>query len=450
MTIAMITEAVAAGEHDNHRNDCIDDKYIRRLTEDFVVEHPDGGRLEFAHVSVKDYLQGEHQSEYSEPQCDAEVALMCINHISSQQSAPTEETLRNNAFLRYAHAFWRNHCACLSENDRQSFGVSKELLEWIFESGSKTFDLWSYVPRIYIKLSETSKHGNLLGLVFLACGWNLVEVLRQIFSEPLTQYSNISTKGSEVEITSAVSGKSPNDSVKLLSIAGPSGLTPLLCASGNGHTEVVEFFIEKDVNVNAADEKKVTPLHMACKRGYTDIGKLLIETGADLNAADGFGTTPLHSASEWGKVELVKVLIEKGADVNVANIERRTPLSWASEGVEIEVVELLIAKGADVNMADIDGWTPLDFASKEGHVEVVKLLIEKGADVNMADIDGWTPLDFASQEGHVEVVKLLYEKGADMNVADEEGKTPLDWASERGHIEVVKLLEGAMNRAPRE
>jgi len=102
MSIAMITEAVATSEHDIHRNDCVNDAYVRRLTEDLVVEHPNGGRLEFAHVSVKDYLQGEHQSEYSEAQCHAEVALMFIEHISSQHSAPTTEIWRTRTFLRYA------------------------------------------------------------------------------------------------------------------------------------------------------------------------------------------------------------------------------------------------------------------------------------------------------------------------------------------------------------
>jgi len=400
----MITEAVAASEHNSQRHDCVDAAYVRRLTEDFVMEHSDGGRLEFAHVSVKDYLQGAHRSEYSKIQCHAEVALMCIKHVSSQHSVPFEENLRESAFLQYAHEHWTRHCALLSEKDRQSFGISKELYEWIFGSGSKTFDVWSYFSSDYIYFSETSESRDLLALIFLACEWNLVEVLKQLLSEPAAQYSNISTNGS-------------NAAIKLLSMTDDDEWTPLICASVNGYIEVVKFLIEKGADVSAVFGNKITPLHFAAERGNIEIVKLLVEKDADIKAVDGYGRTSLHLASLNGNTE---------------------------------IVTLLIALGAEVKAANVGGKTPLHYASEEGNIEVVKLLIVEGAEVNVADIEGRTPLSWASDEGHIEVVKLLIRAGADTNGADVEGRTPLDWASEGGHIEAIKLLERAMNRTPRQ
>ena len=72
-------------------------------------------------------------------------------------------------------------------------GVSGALLGWIFGSASKTFDALSYIPR-QIELKEGSEYGGLLGLVFLACFWNLVEILRQIPSAHPTQHPILSTK----------------------------------------------------------------------------------------------------------------------------------------------------------------------------------------------------------------------------------------------------------------
>jgi hypothetical protein len=121
-SMAAVTAAVAFNEDNGSRDESIDHAYIRQLTQDFIVE-TERGMLEFAHVSVKDYLQKEHQSDYSDAKCDAQVARTCLKYISSQDRATYEVVVWSNAFLKYSHTFWGKHCAQLSKEDRQSLRV---------------------------------------------------------------------------------------------------------------------------------------------------------------------------------------------------------------------------------------------------------------------------------------------------------------------------------------
>jgi ankyrin repeat protein len=185
----------------------------------------------------------------------------------------------------------------LSKEDRQSLGVSKELLDWIIEgSGSTTFQDWLHAAEKFPTFSRRSLTSDSGSPVFSACDWNLVEVLEKLLS------------------------------------ADPA----------------------YNLNLNP-DDRGHTPLSLAACRGYEAVVKLLLENGADVNRAEAnavnvFGRTPLHWASENGHVEVVKLLLENGADVNRAevnavNVFGRTPLHWASDHGHVEVVKLLSGSG---------------------------------------------------------------------------------------------------------
>ena len=383
-SIAAVTEAVNFNEDNSPEYEIIDQDCTRLLVQDFIVE-TERGTLEFAHVSVKDYLQGAHQSEYSNAECHAQVALTCLKYVSSRERTVYEATLRSNAFLRYSHEFWGEHCAQLSKEERQSLGVSKELLDWIIEgSGSTRFQDWlraneefpQYSARFFI---TDSRHP-----VFIACYWNLVEVLEILLLTNPTYDLNLHSDDRQY--------------------------TPLSLSSSRGHMAVAKLLLKQGADVNAADSKRWTPLLWASYEGHIELAKLLFEQGADVNAADSDGWTPLLWASYEGHIELAKLLLEQGADVNTTDSDGRTPLLQVSSNRHVELAKLLLEQGADVNAADSDGWTPLFRASINGYIELAKLLLEQGADVNAADSDGWTPLYYASKYGHVELVKLLGPK----------------------------------------
>ncbi|KAH6712997.1 hypothetical protein BKA61DRAFT_633142 [Leptodontidium sp. MPI-SDFR-AT-0119] len=128
--------------------------------------------------------------------------------------------------------------------------------------------------------------------------------------------------------------------------------------------------------------------------------------------------------------------------------QRRSIASHLAEHGNEVVLAFYLQNSIDVNSKDKDGWTPLIWAAQNGHEAVVKLLLAtEGVDINSKDKDGRTPLIWAARNGHEAVVKLLLAtEGVDVNSKDKDGWTPLRLAAQNGHKAVVKLLLATKRR----
>jgi hypothetical protein len=84
----------------------------------------------------------------------------------------------------------------------------------------------------------------------------------------------------------------------------------------------------------------------AVKKGYPPIVQAFLAKGANVNAADGDGGTPLIWAVARGQPETVRLLLESGADANAADAEGMTALKLAERKKLPEIAEILVAAGA--------------------------------------------------------------------------------------------------------
>lgn len=64
------------------------------------------------------------------------------------------------------------------------------------------------------------------------------------------------------------------------------GATPLICASLDGHTEMVLLLLELGADVNATQVRGVTALMSGCMTGHVDIVRILLQHGAKKDATD--------------------------------------------------------------------------------------------------------------------------------------------------------------------
>ena len=148
----------------------------------------------------------------------------------------------------------------------------------------------------------------------------------------------------------------------LLLARGASGLT-LIVAAGLGKLETVRAIIESGVDLSThrrrgapeSPDEHWPPdsahirgdvlsdaMFAAARNGHTEVVEYLLDRGAQVDAKGVFGGTGLHWAAINGHRETVELLIARGA--NLAIRDQRfdaTPEGWANEGGHIDLANLL-------------------------------------------------------------------------------------------------------------
>ncbi|XP_063412377.1 ankyrin-1-like [Mytilus trossulus] len=223
-------------------------------------------------------------------------------------------------------------------------------------------------------------------------------------------------------------------------LCNDSGISPLLAASQNGHTEIVKLLLKKNVNVDLCHQNGISPLYEACYVGHTDIVKLLLEHNPKVDLCDDVGCSSLVLASQAGYTEIVRLLLEKNANIDLCTNEGYGPLLVASLNGHTDTVKLLLEKNPNVNQCQKDGVSSLYEACSKGHTDMVRYLLENNSDVDLCSKDRISPLLLASQNGHTDIVRLLLARNSKVNICSINGISPLSRASHNGHTDIVKLL----------
>ena len=233
------------------------------------------------------------------------------------------------------------------------------------------------------------------------------------------------------------------------------GLTPLMRASGKGHSAIVQKLLDKGadahVSLTSGNFEGYTALLFACLGGHEGCVEVLLSVeGIQVNNASKQEWTPLTLACWQGNIGIVKQLLARGANAHAARTsgenEGYTALHTASErGHEGCVAVLLLVEGIEVDGVDREGTTPLMLACNDGHTGTVKQLLGRGANVRAApssgDFEGRTALHEACEGGHEDCVAVLLSvQGIEVDRADKRGATPLLLALKNKHIVVVGLL----------
>ncbi|CAF1355808.1 unnamed protein product [Adineta ricciae] len=252
------------------------------------------------------------------------------------------------------------------------------------------------------------------------------------YESPLT----LSACGGHIELASLLIERGAN-----LEEVNDEGYTPLMEASREGHDDLVNLLVSRGADVNrTTDDTQETALTLACAGGFLDVAKILISHGAnvnlgqstplmeasqeghtelvqyliqnnaDVNQTTSAGETALAYACESGRTEVAEILLNSGAHIDQTENEGRTPLMKAVRAGHTCTVRYLISKGADVNRStNSNDSTVLSLACAGGHLEVTALLLKHGSDPNHLLKDRSNCLIEAAKGGHTEIVKLLLE-----------------------------------------
>ena len=129
-----------------------------------------------------------------------------------------------------------------------------------------------------------------------------------------------------------------------------SGLSALMIASQNGHTEVVKLLLGKGAQVNMQENSGWSALMIASENGHTEVVKLLLEK---VNMQINYGLSALYLAVKGQHTQSVMVLFQHGAKVSKCD-DQGTPLLTKYDILKID-------------QCDNRGKTALMYASSNGN-----------------------------------------------------------------------------------
>jgi ankyrin repeat protein len=125
------------------------------------------------------------------------------------------------------------------------------------------------------------------------------------------------------------------------------GRTAFAVAADNGHSEVIQRFIERGaatINDNASGG--VTALMMAARNGSLDSVTTLTKAGALVNSADNAGKTPLMYAAEYGNVQAATALVTAGADLALRDRSGLSAMAYARRNGHTAMISYLASVAA--------------------------------------------------------------------------------------------------------
>ncbi|MDR2028151.1 MAG: ankyrin repeat domain-containing protein [Treponema sp.] len=252
------------------------------------------------------------------------------------------------------------------------------------------------------------------------------------------------------------------------------GLAPLHFAAGDGYLGLVQYLLDKKVDINIKNAAGTTPLHEAARAGNIPIMGLLIAGGANINAQDAKGNSPMHMGTPPEKHrDALSLLLSHGANPNLRDEHGDSPLHiTVTLNRNNEVLRTLLEKGADVSLRNIDGKTPLYLAVEEERINTITLLLRYKSDLFAADNGGMTPLELALRErspalpslittesvlqsdsggntplimgvkaaADITTIGLILDKNALVNARNKEGDTALHLAVRQNEREIGELL----------
>lgn len=233
---------------------------------------------------------------------------------------------------------------------------------------------------------------------------------------------------------------------------GFNGMTALMHAAENGHSECVKVLLDKEGREQ--DRNGWTALMFATRRNHIECVRLLLRetTLRTSRKTDETppGSTALIIAARYGRAECIRLLV--GREGGMQDNQNHTALMIAASKNFSAIVSMLVAREA--RLVDNNGWTALMHAAYWNHLSCVKLLLRETGMQSTNEADGCptgaTALIISAIRNCANVASLLFphERGmvdthnhnalwhASHNAQDRKGERVI-----AGHPVLVTLLQ---------
>ncbi len=159
-------------------------------------------------------------------------------------------------------------------------------------------------------------------------------------------------------------------------------------AAGVGRLDVVKSFFNEDgsLKANATRAQMESGFMWACEYGRNSVVDFLLQKGVDLLAQANTGETGLHWAVIGGQLDTIKLLLARGASLEARNVYGGTALGqalWSAingdPGIDyVSAIETLINAGAEIEPGSLT-WLAQQDGSFSVKARIDEVLRRHGA-----------------------------------------------------------------------
>ncbi|RZK54625.1 MAG: ankyrin repeat domain-containing protein, partial [Pedobacter sp.] len=239
-------------------------------------------------------------------------------------------------------------------------------------------------------------------------------------------------KGGHVEVLKALIAKGvkfDRDAILAASI-GTYG-------SDGASLELYKYLISLNLNPNVIATSGENVLHYVVRKpNQVDVINFFIEKGVDVNKPNNEGITPLmYAASTNNDIATLTRLIGLARNINQIDKKGTSALAYAVRRNTPEIVKLLIENGADINTVDAEGYNlayyliPTFAQNPKAFDAKLKLLEDKGFDIAATQKNGSSLYHLILVKNGLTLLKRLEGYKVDVNAKNKEGLTALHKAA---------------------
>ncbi len=230
-------------------------------------------------------------------------------------------------------------------------------------------------------------------------------------------------------------------------ITNKEGKTPLYnLAYRNKDVATLNYFINKGIDVNQADEKGNTALLNAVSTNSLEAIKLFTSTTKNINHKNKNGQSALTKALR-NNSDVVQFIINRNADVSVIDKKGNHLGYYLFNNFDTKKIQefknklaLLEAKGLNVAKPQKNKNTLYHFAVDKRNLSMLKFIKTYKIDINAKNHEGFTALQKAVMTAkNATIAKYLITNGADKTVTTDFSETLYDLATENEALKNIDI-----------
>ena len=209
---------------------------------------------------------------------------------------------------------------------------------------------------------------------------------------------------------------------------------------------IINYFIEKGVNINQVNTKGFNVLMNSCYSNDTSVISHLINYTENINHKNNEGKSALTIAVSSNTFEAIELLVNNGAEVNILDKNGNNLMYYlikyarpSNMDLTYKKMSFLIQQGLVRNKTQQKGNTLYHIIVDKNNIELFEKINSFDININKANDDGLTALHTAAMKGeNTKILEKLISLGADQNLKTPFGETPFDLAKENELLQKSK------------